>query len=293
LPDISVMSFLGGYDSDDEDGAEEQTALPSASSSLASAGNASPDSTGSDGGATEVPKKKKIDYSKLPISRPLSLDTPAPTAAEEEAPLKKAAELADKGGFGRSLLAAIPPPKVTLGRDAGSGSVRIDLSDIRPAREKPRVLPVADLLRPEHAPDFVDEINEVPANLANHRMFSVDSQGSTIDGPTSEELEELRAAAKNRQFVKISADDMKDPDWYMKNQIAAPGLKGKTVPDEVSSYDSNGWRKTTHAIPSRVQKRKHQINWLANEAMEKEAEMLDRGANNKLSKAQTSLKYGW
>ena len=112
------------------------------------------------------------------------------------------------------------------------------------------------------------------------------------DGPTQEDLAQMRATSK---FRNIKADDMRDPNWYMTNQITGgPGLhKGKTVTPEVSMYDSETWRRTTHADPSRIQKRKHQINWLAHEAIEKEAELLDRAASTRLSKSQTSLKYGW
>merc|ERR1712083_1106798 len=118
----------------------------------------------------------------------------------------------------------------------------------------------------------------------NHPMFSTDA--AKPDGPSLDDLEALR---KPRQFVEINADDMKDPDWYMKNQIRQPQA-GETIADEVSMYDGKGWRSTTHANPNRNQKRKHQINWLATEAMEKESEMLDRGQQKFLTKAQTSAK---
>merc|ERR1712066_932633 len=100
---------------------------------------------------------------------------------------------------------------------------------------------------------------------------------------------------RNMKFISIAADDMKDPDWYMSNQISGgPGLhKGKKVASEVSMYEAKTWAKTTHADPSRVQKRKHQINWLAHEAMENEASLMARNAAGLLTKAQTLAKYGW
>ncbi|CAK0845755.1 unnamed protein product, partial [Prorocentrum cordatum] len=89
--------------------------------------------------------------------------------------------------------------------------------------------------------------------------------------------------------------DMMDPDWSMNNLIhGGPGLhSGKTVAEEVSMYETEAWKKTTLANPNRTQKRKHQINWLAQEAIDKEAEMLDRQANGRMSKGQTAMKYGW
>ncbi|CAE7442328.1 RIK [Symbiodinium natans] len=269
------MSLLGaGYDdSEGEESAEPAEAKVQARGDLQS--------------DEALLKKKKIDYSKLPMSRRLSFETP-PQIEQEEAPLRKAAELA-ANPVGQSLLAALPPPKVTLGKESGSSSIRLDLEDVKPARNKSTV-PVEGLLRPDNYTDLDEEAAQVPDNVLNHPMFSADT--AQPDGPSVDDLLELR---KPRQFVEVNADDMKDPDWYMKNQIAAgPGLLAKKrVSDDVSMFDGRGWRQTTHANPSKTQKRKHQINWLATEAMEQEAEMLDRGQQKILSKAQTHAKYGW
>merc|ERR1739845_88612 len=108
-----------------------------------------------------------------------------------------------------------------------------------------------------------------------------------------EDLEQMRST---KHFIQIQADEMRDPDWQPHNQIqgGGPGLhKGKKVPEEVSMYEAGHWQHTTHANPSRIQKRKHQINWLAQEAMDKEAELLDRNATSRLTKSQTQMKYGW
>jgi len=275
------MSLLGaGYDSGDESGEEAQP--------QALVSDASPTSDGPDPSDLALLKKRKIDYSKLPTSRPLNLETPKATE-EVEAPLKKAAQLA-ANPVGQSLLAALPPPKVTLGKETSSNSIRLDLSDvIKPPREKSKV-PVEGLLRPDNFADPEEEAAQVPANVLNHPMFS--ASAVQPDGPSADDLVELR---KPRQFVEVNADDMKDPDWYMNNQIqGGPGyLTKKRVSDDASMYDGQGWKQTTHANPSRVQKRKHQINWLATEAMEKEAEMLERGSQKIQSKAQTHAKYGW
>merc|ERR1712048_518330 len=142
-------------------------------------------------------------------------------------------------------------------------------------------------------PDLLPE-DEVPANVASHPMFNVadKTSASTPDGPSAEDLDRMRST---KSFTKIAAADLQDPDWYMQNSMSGgPGLhKGKKVALEVSNYDSDKWQGTTHANPSRVQKRKHQINWLAQEAMEKEAELLDRNATARLTKSQTQMKYGW
>jgi len=278
------MSFLGaGYDSDGEDSTEAPEAK-------VQAGEPSPNSADSGGDTLAdeaLLKKRKIDYSKLPMSRGLSFETPQQTELEE-APLKKAAELA-ANPVGQGLLAALPPPKVTLGKETGSSSIRLDLDDVKPSRKKSTV-PVEGLLRPDNYTDLDEEAAEVPENVFNHPMFSTDT--AQPDGPSVDDLLEMR---KPRQFVEVNADDMKDPDWYMKNQMdGGPGLlTKKRVADDVSMFDGRGWRATTHANPNKTQKRKHQINWLATEAMEKEAEYLERGQQKILSKAQTHAKYGW
>mmetsp|Transcript_170544 Transcript_170544/g.541769 ORF Transcript_170544/g.541769 Transcript_170544/m.541769 type:complete len:288 (-) Transcript_170544:90-953(-) len=268
------MDLLGGYGSDgSDDGSDEER--PAAAQPAG-------------------PKRRKVDFSKLPVSRPVDFSS-ARGGAEEEAPLKRAAELDNSARFsiGRNLLAAIPPPKVTLGKDTslgggGSGGARLDL-DFLPKREKPRVF-VSDLIKQNGGVDDIeDDPSAVPEKMANHPMFSNQLKQ---DGPSQQDLAILR---KDPKFIKISQAEMQDPDWWMKNQIAGgPGLHpGKSVPEEVSMYEAKTWKKTTHADPSRIQKRKHQINWLANEALENEAEMLDRNSSGKLSKAQTSAKYGW
>jgi len=195
-------------------------------------------------------------------------------------------------------LDALPAPRVTLGLESdmnGSGS-RLDLSGISFSRKK------------EAAPGVVFEENgnmkgkmgiscpevaeqAIPANLLNHPMFRNDENAGAGGTPTARDLHAMRET----KFLSIKSTDVQDPDWYLKNMMSGgPGLHaGKTVTDEVSMYEAKTWKETTHADPSKNQKKKHQINWLATEAMEKEAEMLDRAANSRLTKSQTSMKYGW
>lgn len=284
------MDLLGGYGSDGSGDSGEEDAQPSApkpKTSKPPAGGAS-SSEGSTG------KRKVIDFSKLPVRRPLVLDDSDLKGEADEAPLRKAAQLESmRGGF-LSLLAALPPPKVTLGIDVdpmGSGS-RIDLSEVRPDRKRP----APNVLNQDggimrggvSAPDVHED--EVPQDMLNHPMFRKD--GEVMDRPSAEDLHQM----KSMKFIKaVKAEDVQDPNWYMNNQMSGGlGLgAGKKVTQEVSMYEKKDWEKTTHAAPSKVQKKKHQINWMAHEAMEMEAEMLDRNASSRLTKSQTSMKYGW
>lgn len=293
------MDLLGGYGSDGSDAESDEDAQPSAPKQARKPKSDAEGKTApaSDGGAGN---KKVINFSKLPVRRPLVLDDKE--GSGEEAPLRKAAEAENlRQQAGLSLLAALPAPKVTLGIDVdqtGAGS-RIDLSEVKAARSSSKQVTtspdvfhnIGSIMRGESAPD-VAETNEVPKDMMNHPMFRNDATaGAGGATPSAQELHEMR----NMKFKSINAADVQDPDWYMNNQISGgPGLhKGKKVQEEISMYEQKSWEKTTHANPSRNQKRKHQINWLAHEAMEKEAEMLDRAASSRLTKAQTSMKYGW
>lgn len=296
------MDLLGGYASDSSSSVNDEKEVatkPQQEPSLTPAARATPRILASAPSITAGNgiKRKIVNYNELPMSRPLKLDglgeDEVPKMAGEPA-LKRAMDL-DAGRMlpGRSLVASLPAPKVTLGSESSqSSAVRIDLSGLGRLKNKQhqKFVDVAGLIHKEIDHDVEEE--EVRENFQNHSMFNEGSQTGCSNGPTREELDEMRSV---RNFTKIQADDMKDPNWYMTNQIAGgPGLhKGKKVPAEISSYDSNHWHGTTHANPSRIQKRKHQINWLANEAMEKEAELLDRNVSNKLTKAQTQMKYGW
>merc|ERR1719440_691289 len=93
----------------------------------------------------------------------------------------------------------------------------------------------------------------------------------------------------------IHGDSMKDPNWHQKDSLSTSLSlhRGSKVPAEMSMYEKDQWESTTHANPTRIHKRKHQINWLAHEAMQKEAELLDRNVSGKITKAQTAAKYGW
>lgn len=289
-----MLGLLGGYGSDDEgsdSGSDEETVKkPPPPTKLA------PTAAVANGDG----KKRKVDISKLPCSKVVFDST---SGKDGEAPLKKEAELANaRSAAGRSLLASLPAPKVTLGSETstgggGGGGSRIDLSGIsRPKKKEATLADPAAILRSETAPEIINENDEVPDGLKAHPMFSGGATGDRAkpDGPSEQDLTAIRASGGAKSFRHINAKDMLPDDWQMNAQIeGGPVQKGAKVPMEMSMYDQKGWKGTTHATPSKHQTRKHQINWLANEAMDKEAELLDRNAQGRLTKAQTSMKYGW
>lgn len=289
------MDALGGYGSDDSGDSDE---APQAKPEPAPAPGA----------------KRKIDFRKLPLARPLDLGggggaavssrpagAPGDGRIGDEAPLKKAALLDNRASGALGLLSALPKPKVTLGAEAdksgggggwgggGGGGSRLDVSGIMKA---PSVLRApGDMLKFGGISDPIREDQAVPDAVINHKMFS---NGPAGDGPTREDLEEMKATKHN--FVFLKQTDLQSSDWQRQNMISGADqslANNRKVNPECSNFESKRWAQTTHAAPSKQQKTKNQINYLAGEAISNEAELLDRNSSGKLSKAQTSLKYGW
>lgn len=59
------------------------------------------------------------------------------------------------------------------------------------------------------------------------------------------------------------------------------------------AYDASSGETHTVFKPSKVQKRKHQINSLAYSAAERELELMEKKGQSLKTKAQTQAKYGW
>lgn len=276
------MSLVGGYGSDEGSGSSDgETAAPAATLPAPAVANGA--SLLASTGDGQKKRKVVINHAKLPVSKPLALD--AADLANEDAPLKKAADLAARSAAGKSLLASLPAPRATLGgqdSSGGSGGVRIDLSALAPRPRKEQREAVAGALSPSPMSQLA----------AAHPMFGGGDSKLRADGPSLDDLHHMRTVPN---FTKIAAVDIQDPDWFMKNQVSGgPGLhKGKNVAEEVSQYETSAWKKNSLSESSKTQKRKHQINWLAQEAIDNEAEMLDRNSQGKLTKSQTSMKYGW
>merc|ERR1711976_718745 len=134
---------------------------------------------------------------------------------------------------GRSLLAALPPPKVTLGLEAdqlGGGSM-LDLSEVVMSRSAAKKAEAPGLFHNEGSimrGDSAPEIGEncvVPEDVMNHPMFRNDARaGAGGDRPTAQELHDM----KEMKFMSIKADDVRDKDWYINSQVAASEpTKGK------------------------------------------------------------------
>jgi len=265
----------------------------------------------------------RLDYAKLPISRPLppigvtetkqEQESRSPSDGEQEESgsgiqssedeadnEKEEAEVADAEDNMSSVLAPttlahfLPAPRQAVPANLQSQSqVEIDYSVVGKPTEKPKSVGAnAWIIRPrKNVPEVEESQEELPASLLKHPMLRTLQSGPA--GPSQADVEHLKS--ESAKVIHIRADSMKDPDWKLNNLVSGqPGLlRASRVPSEISQYDQERWQSTTLSNPSKTQKRKHHINWLAHEAIEKEAEDLDRAAGGKLTKAQTRSRYGW
>jgi len=315
-PSCKPMDLLGGYCSDD-DPIADQSVLARRLPKETPAGQA------------DAPRKRVIHFSRLPTARPLpaasaadaaaalgdeedgwappwELDLSAPGPRRRPAPEPVPCSVASlpapqasgpgdiqsrSGGAGVSEASGAAAQVEEEPRGSRSDEVRVDFVAAGRPQEKPRAAhgATAWLVQAPRAPDPPEPEGRLPEALLRHPMLRGRGAG---DGPSPEEAEHL---ASLRGVAHVRGSSLADPNWRMSGLISGgPGLHpGKTVPAERSMYDADGWQRTTHADPSRTQKRKHQINWLAHDAIQREAELMDRAVAGRMSKAQTMTKYGW
>eukprot|EP00375_Theileria_parva_P002492 XP_765170.1 hypothetical protein [Theileria parva strain Muguga] len=99
------------------------------------------------------------------------------------------------------------------------------------------------------------------------------------------------------KVTDIKADDLrlskieKERNYTCNKDILYEGGKRFNMPTRLMETE-DGHVITTN-VARRTQKRKHQINWLAMEAQDKEAEILEQTIHMRKSKRETQMKYGW
>lgn len=277
------MNLLHDYSSDAEEGDSGEGGA--CGEGVACSAQAAPPSA-------PAKKRRVVAISRLPVSRP---PPPASTLASGAEAVDEAPELDLSAPLLRRAAAPTAPcsvaslPEPRVGEDSSEEGVHIDFRAAGRPQQRPQAEHAATwwLVRAPAAPEVAEEpAAAVPANWRRHPIF----QGA--DGPSRDESEHLLGLSGVRH---VEADQLRDPNWHMSGQITGgPGLHaGKRVPTELSMYDAESWSQTTHANPSRTEKRKHQLNWLAHDAIQHEAELLDRLASGRAEKAQTWRKYGW
>ncbi|XP_068243124.1 proline-rich protein PRCC [Palaemon carinicauda] len=138
-----------------------------------------------------------------------------------------------------------------------------------------------------------NQINHVSTDLMTNEQpeesqysFQHDMQPS--EGPADVDHEAMiRLMGKRRgkgeeiKFIDVSADDalLTRDEWM---------TKSLTEEKPTHSYS-----KKREGLPSQKQKQKHQITYLAHQAKERELELKNNWAQNRMTKMQTQAKYGF
>ncbi|KAK2195509.1 Proline-rich protein PRCC [Babesia duncani] len=124
------------------------------------------------------------------------------------------------------------------------------------------------------------------------QSFNVSNANSTIKASKRREWQ-----ASDLSIKDIHADDLrmskseKITRYSSSKEALMEGREAFKLPTRLMETD-DGELLTTNMI-RRTQKRKHQINWLAQESHERELELLEASAQMRKTKHETQMKYGW
>ena len=127
-------------------------------------------------------------------------------------------------------------------------------------------------------------------------MAAADDHGAAQRGANSSFLTHMERhldshAAGEGGMVSVSQDEMRAAFGPTRQyEVPAPPQEVKIAAEFWNR--SSGSKESTYQ-PSRLQKRKHQINSLAFDCKERSAELQARAAQGFKTKAQTMAKYGW
>lgn len=119
-------------------------------------------------------------------------------------------------------------------------------------------------------------------------QYSFQSEAQPSEGPADIDQEAMiRLMGKRRgkgeeiNFIDVSADDalLTRDEWMT-----------KALSEEKPSHS---FSKKKEGLPSQKQKQKHQITYLAHQAKERELELKNNWAQNRMTKMQTQAKYGF
>lgn len=138
-----------------------------------------------------------------------------------------------------------------------------------------------------------------PETYADHRIpasaqFEPETTGKARRA-RDRDLERHLEAGNFDALGKGEASVLLQPDTSAWNphRNGAADTKQSEVKIASLSYDPRTGESTTSFNPSKVQKRKHQINSLAVSAAQRELELMEKKGNSLKTKAQTQAKYGW
>jgi len=270
--------MLAGYESDDSDEPPAQTCGGSSSST--------------------APRKKVVNYNSLirGVSKPLNFQAPED---EYVLPLPRSRP---------GLLSSLPPPKKAKTREVVIPP-GLDLPKSPPKRESDEeeeeeeeekeeeeavatsffnfaedeampeeaIIPVLEPIAEEPAP--VEEEEEPKPKRAILPLCM-------MAGLTAKEIQELRDAENTNSITDVRGENLNDPQWYLKSAGKKTTVTGIITDVFESQADKVG-------ESTGLQKRKHQINSLAQEYIRNGAELMEKSAIIKGDQGKTAKKYGW
>lgn len=123
--------------------------------------------------------------------------------------------------------------------------------------------------------------SERMANSSQPAATGTIAAAGTIDEATILRLAGKRGRAEAISFIDVNADDalLTRDEWMTKALTEEKPL--------------HGFSKKREGLPTQKQKQKHQITYLAHQAKERELDLKNTWAQNKMTKMQSQAKYGF
>ncbi|KPJ00306.1 Proline-rich protein PRCC [Papilio xuthus] len=143
----------------------------------------------------------------------------------------------------------------------------------------------------------VDHVDVEPC-LSSYNQMETESVAS-LDTASSSQLEDNNMVLDEEAILKLvgargkrKREEIQIVDFNQQEVLAeARQLLLKGLMDDTSKRVSASKKKGNE--PTNMQKRKHQITYLAHQAKANEVELQNKWANNRMSKRQTQSKYGF
>lgn len=189
------------------------------------------------------------------------------------------------------------------------------LSMLPSARDAPQAVPqTAPEAVPQVEPDDEDDIDEGPV----HSMFTMPSRRRLAEAAIMEPIAEVGVekqqdsvgSARKRRLLEsrlmqgdvsaLEADESVEVadvrgriETRTAEQLAATSEFTSEVRIAANFYNPKTGTNITTVRPSKLQRRRHQINSLAVSAAERELALLEQQSAGRTTKRQTQSKYGW
>jgi proline-rich protein PRCC len=109
-------------------------------------------------------------------------------------------------------------------------------------------------------------------------------------GPLPAEFVPRREARRGvvptaERLVEVRQDDL--------NPNSATAMLARLTSEAHAAKPEPTIRLDPNFVPTKTQRRKHQVTWLVYEAAQKEAQLLERQAEARRTKQEVRRKYGW